>query len=258
MNRTLSIARTGMDAQQLSLDTISNNLANTGTNGFKASRTIFQDLIYQTIRQPGGPSSSQTVLPTGLQVGTGVIPVSNERLQTQGNLSSTGNSLDVAISGQGFFSLLMPDGTTGYTRDGSFTQNAAGQLVSVNGYVVQPAITIPTGATAITIAQDGTVSYQSGTTSTQIGVLSIATFPNPGGLASQGGSLFTETVASGAPTTTTPGQNGAGVLQAGYIETANVNVVQELVNMIQAQRTYEMNSKAITTADQMLQRITQM
>lgn len=258
MNRSLAIARTGMDAQQLSLDTISNNLANTGVNGFKASRPVFQDLIYQTINQPGGPSSSQTVLPIGLQIGTGVIPISNERIQTQGNLTSTGNSLDVAISGQGFFMILLPDGTTGYTRDGAFTKNASGQLVTSMGYTVQPAITIPNAATTITIAQDGTVSYQLGTTSTQIGVLSIATFPNPGGLSSQGGSIFSETTASGAATTTTPGLNGAGVLQSGYIETSNVNVVTELVNMIQTQRTYEMNSKAITTADQMLQRLTQM
>lgn len=260
MNRSLWISKTGMDAQQLQMDIISNNLANVGTNGFKASRPVFEDLIYQTLREPGAPSSTQTNLPTGLQVGTGVQPVATERILTQGNLTQTSNATDVAIQGNGFFQVQMPDGTTGYTRDGSFQTNAQGQLVTSNGYVLQPPVTIPASATSVTIAQDGTVSVnQSGSTAAvQVGSIQLATFPNPAGLSAQGGNIFQETTSSGAAATGAPGQNGAGTLQAGYVETSNVNVVEELVNMIETQRAYEINSKAISTTDQMLAKISQM
>ena len=249
-----------MDAQQTQMDVISNNLANVGTNGFKASRAVFEDLIYQTIRAPGAPSSTQTNLPSGLQIGTGVEPVATERIQTQGNLTATGNPKDVAISGNGFFQVLMPDGTTGYTRDGAFQTDATGQLVTANGYVVQPPITIPANALSISVAPDGTVSVtQPGTaTPVQVGNILVAMFQNPAGLKTLGGNILQESGSSGAAATTAPGQNGSGSLQAGYIETSNVNVVEELVNMIQTQRTYEINSKAISTADQMLARLTQM
>ena len=260
MIRSLSIAKTGMDAQQTQMDVISNNLANVGTNGFKASRAVFEDLIYQTLRQPGAPSSTQTQLPSGLQVGTGVRPVATEHILTQGNLSQTGNSKDVAIEGNGYFQVAMPDGSTGYTRDGAFQTDAQGQLVTSNGYVLQPPITLPANATTVTIAADGTVSVtQPGTTSTvQVGTVQLAMFPNPGGLDAQGGNIFKESTSSGAAATTAPGQNGAGSLQSGYVETSNVNVVEELVNMIQTQRSYEINSKAISTADQMLAKLSQM
>ena len=260
MNRSLWISKTGMDAQQLQMDVISNNLANVGTNGFKASRAVFEDLIYQTLRAPGAPSSTQTNLPSGLQVGTGVMPVATEHILTQGNLTQTSNPTDVAIQGSGFFQVQLPDGTTGYTRDGAFQTNAQGQLVSSNGYVLQPPVTLPANALTVTIANDGTVSVtQPGTASSvQVGALQLAMFPNPGGLDAKGGNIFSETTASGAATTTAPGQNGAGTLQAGYVETSNVNVVEELVNMIQTQRSYEINSKSISTTDQMLAKLSQM
>jgi flagellar basal-body rod protein FlgG len=260
MNRTLAIAKTGMDAQQTQMDVISNNLANVGTNGFKASRAVFEDLIYQTIRAPGAPSSTQTNLPSGLQLGTGVQPVAAERILSQGNLTATGNPKDVAISGNGYFQVLMPDGTTGYTRDGAFQTDATGQLVTANGYVIQPPITIPANTLTVTIAADGTVSVtQPGAaTPVQIGNLQLAMFQNPAGLTALGGNIYQESGSSGNAATTAPGQNAAGSLQAGYIETSNVNVVEELVNMIQTQRTYEINSKAISTADQMLAKLSQM
>ncbi len=260
MNRTLAIARTGMDAQQMQMDVTANNLANVGVNGFKASRAVFEDLIYQTLREPGAPSSTQTQLPSGLQVGTGVQQVATERVLTQGNLSQTGNALDVAIQGSGYFQVLMPDGTTGYTRDGAFQTNAQGQLVTANGYVLQPPVTIPANATTTTIAADGTVSVsQPGSASTvQVGAIQLAMFPNPAGLSAKGGNIYQETAASGAAATSAPGQNAAGTLNSGYVETSNVNVVQELVNMIQTQRAYEINSKAISTADQMLAKLSQM
>jgi len=249
-----------MDAQQTQMDVISNNLANVSTNGFKRSRAVFEDLLYQTVRQPGAQSSQQTELPSGLQLGTGVRPVATERIFTQGNLQETGNDKDVAIQGDGFFQVLLPDGTTAYTRDGSFQTDNQGQLVTSSGYVVQPAITIPADAQKITIGRGGTVSVtQPGNTAaTQVGTLQLATFINPAGLESKGENLFVETAASGSPNTNTPGSNGAGLLVQGYTETSNVNVVEELVNMIQTQRAYELNSKAITTSDQMLQRLSQM
>ena len=260
MIRSLWIAKTGLDAQQMQMDVISNNLANVSTNGFKGSRAVFEDLLYQTLRQPGAQSSQQTQLPSGLQIGTGVRPVATERLMTQGNLSQTGNQLDVAISGAGFFQVLMPDGTTSYTRDGSFQTDSQGQLVTASGFPVQPSLTIPANALTVTIAQDGTVSVtQAGVAApVQIGSIQLATFINPAGLQSLGSNLYQETASSGTPSTTVPGTNGSGLLNQNYVETSNVNVVEEMVNMIQTQRAYEMNSKAITTSDQMLQKLTNM
>lgn len=260
MIRSLWIARTGLDAQQTQMDVIANNLANVSTNGFKRSRAVFEDLLYQTMRQPGAQSSQQTQLPSGLQVGTGVRPVATERIFTQGNLQQTGNDKDVAVQGAGFFQVLLPDGTTAYTRDGSFQVDNQGQLVTSSGFVVQPAITIPANAQSITIGRDGTVSVtQPGVTAAvQVGSLQLATFINSAGLESRGENLFVETAASGSPSTNTPGTNGAGLVNQGYVETSNVNVAEELVNMIQTQRAYEINSKAITTSDQMLQKLTQL
>lgn len=260
MIRSLWIAKTGMDAMQNKMDVIANNLANVGTTGFKASRAVFEDLLYQTIRQPGSQSSQQTQLPSGLQIGTGVRPVAVERLHTQGNLTQTSNNLDVAINGGGFFQVLMPDGTTAYTRDGSFQVNSQGALVTSSGYPVQPAITIPANALSTTIAADGTVSItQPGTSSAvQIGNMQLALFINPTGLQSNGQNLYAETGSSGTPTVSTPGTNGTGTLNQGFVETSNVNVVEELVSMIQAQRAYEIDSKSITASDQMLQKLEQM
>lgn len=260
MIRSLWISKTGLDAQQTQMDVIANNLANVSTNGFKRSRAVFEDLLYQNIRQPGAQTSQQTQLPSGLQLGTGVRPVATERIFSQGNLQQTSNDKDVAIQGAGFFQVLMPDGTTAYTRDGSFQADSQGQLVTSSGFPVQPAITIPATAQSFTVGRDGTVSITTAGTaaSTQIGTLQLATFINPAGLEGKGENLFAETTASGAPTQNTPGANGAGLLTQGYVETSNVNVVEELVNMIQTQRAYEINSKAITTSDQMLQKLTQM
>ena len=260
MIRSLWISKTGLDAQQTQMDVISNNLANVSTTGFKGSRAVFEDLIYQTLRQPGAQSSQQTQVPSGLQIGTGVRPIATERMHTQGNLTQTNNNLDVAVQGAGFFQILMPDGTTSYTRDGSFQKNNQGQLVTSNGYPLQPAITIPPTAINVTIGTDGTVSItqQGSAAVTQIGNIQLATFINPTGLQSQGQNLYQETASSGTPNTVTPGTNGAGTINQGYVEASNVNVVEELVNMIQTQRAYEINSKAITTSDQMLQKLSQM
>ena len=260
MIRSLWIAKTGLDAQQTQMDVISHNLANVSTNGYKRSQAVFEDLIYQNMRQVGANSSSDTQLPTGLQLGTGVRPVATSRLFTQGNLQQTSNSFDMAISGHGFFQLQMPDGTTGYTRDGSFHPDAQGQLVNANGIPLSPPISVPQGTRDITIANDGTVTVsiagQDGVT--QIGQIQLATFQNAAGLDPQGQNVFKETDASGAPTASTPGMNGAGMIQQGYLETSNVNVVEELVSMIQTQRAYEINSKAIQTSDQMRARISQL
>ncbi len=260
MIRSLWISKTGLDAQQTNVDVIANNLANVSTNGFKRSRAVFEDLLYQTVRQPGVQSSQQTTVPTGLQVGTGVKPVAAARIHAQGNLQQSGNPLDVAINGQGFLQVLLPDGTTGYTRDGSFHVDANGQVVNSNGFPMQPAMTIPPNATNIAIAQDGTVTVtQPGQVNpVQVGQIQLATFINPAGLQSMGQNLYLETAASGTPSTNSPGTNGAGVLNQGYVETSNVNVVEELVSMIQAQRAYELNSKAIQVSDQMLQRLGQL
>lgn len=260
MIRSLWIARTGLDAQQTNLDVIANNLANVSTNGFKRSRAVFEDLIYQTLRQPGAQSSQQTQVPAGLQIGTGARPVSTARLFTQGNLQKTDNTLDVAIQGNGFFQILLPDGTTAYTRDGSFQKDNQGQIVTADGYPVQPNITVPANALSLAIGQDGTVTVtQPGSSATtQIGSIQVATFINPAGLQSMGQNLFLETAASGTPTPNTPGQNGSGIVNQGYVETSNVNVAEELVTMIQTQRAYEINSKVISTSDAMLGRLTQL
>ncbi|MFN3594035.1 MAG: flagellar basal-body rod protein FlgG [Thiobacillaceae bacterium] len=260
MLRSLHISRTGLDAQQTQLDVISNNLANVGTTGFKKARAVFEDLLYQVIRQPGAQSSQQTQLPSGFQLGVGVRTVATERIHTQGALQQTGNQLDVAINGRGFFQILMPDGSTAYTRDGSFQIDSQGTLVTASGYAVQPNITIPQDALTVTIARDGTVSVtQPGVaTPTVLGQIQLASFINPTGLQSLGENLYAETAASGAPQVNIPGQGGLGVLNQSMIETSNVNVAEELVNMIVAQRAFELNSRAITASDQMLQRLTQL
>ncbi len=260
MIRSLWISKTGLDAQQTQMDVIANNLANVSTSGFKRSRAIFEDLLYQNIRQVGAQTSQQTQSPTGLQLGTGVKPVATERIFTQGNLQQTGNNKDIAIQGEGFFQVLLPDGATAYTRDGSFQIDSQGQLVTSSGFPVQPAITVPSNAQSLTVGRDGTVSITTADSpaTTQIGALQLATFINPAGLQAKGENLYVETTASGNPNTSAPGTNGAGILNQGYVETSNVNVVEELVNMIQTQRAYEINSKAITTSDQMLQKLSQM
>ncbi len=254
MNSALWVAKTGLDAQQTRISVISNNLANVNTAGYKQSRGVFQDLVYQNVRQVGGRSTQLTQLPSGLMLGTGTRLVSTEKLFTQGNLSHTGNPLDLAIKGRGFFQIQMPDGNTAYTRDGSFQLNSQGQVVTSSGYQLQPAITVPIGSTGVTVGQDGTVSVQTpGSTSpTQVGSIQLAQFMNPAGLQPMGQNLYQTSGASGSPQTSTPGSNGLGSLSQGSIETSNVNVVEELVNMIEAQRAYEMNSKAINTVDQML------
>ncbi|CDH21857.1 flagellar basal-body rod protein FlgG [Xenorhabdus bovienii] len=260
MIRSLWIAKTGLDAQQTNMDVIANNLANVSTNGFKRQRAVFEDLLYQTERQPGAMSSEQTNLPSGLQIGTGARPVATERLHSQGNLAQTNNSKDVAIKGQGLFQIQMPDGTTGYTRDGSFQVDQNGQLVTASGFQVVPAIIIPDNATKISIARDGIVSInvQGQNAPQQVGQLTLTTFINESGLESVGENLYLETNSSGVPVENAPGINGAGLLYQGYVETSNVNVAEELVNMIQVQRAYEINSKAVSTSDQMLQKLTQL
>jgi flagellar basal-body rod protein FlgG len=260
MVRSLWIAKTGLDAQQVQLDVIANNLANVSTAGFKRSRMAFEDLLYQTLRQPGAQSSQTTQIPTGLQIGTGVRPVATERIHTQGNLTQTSNSLDLAIQGQGFFQVSLPDGSVAYTRAGNFQLDSTGQIVTTNGYPIQPAITIPANALVVTVGKDGIVSVtQSGTAApTQVGTIQLVSFINTAGLQSFGDNLYLETAASGTPTTGTPGQNGLGLLNQGYLETSNVNVVEELVLMIQTQRAFEINSRAIQTTDAMLGRLGQL
>ena len=260
MIKSLWIAKTGLTAQQMNMDIISNNLANVSTSGFKRQRAVFEDLLYQTVRQPGAQSSEQTILPSGLQIGTGVRPVATERIHSQGNLEATDNSSDVAINGQGFFQVLLPDGTQAYTRNGAFQVNQNGQLVTAAGYEIQPTINIPSNAIKMTVARDGVVNVTLANQSTQVqvGQLTLHTFINDTGLESMGENLYLETESSGAPTENTPGLNGAGLLYQGYTETSNVNVAEELVNMIQVQRAYEINSKAISASDQMLQRLNQL
>ena len=260
MIRSLWIAKTGMEAQQTQLDTISHNLANVGTNGFKRGHVVFEDLIYQNLRQAGAASSDQTQLPTGLQVGLGTRAVATARNFSQGNLQQSGNNLDIAIKGQGFFQIQLPDGSTGYTRDGSFQLDPSGQLVTANGHLLLPGITIPPNAQSVTLAADGTVNVTLPTQATpqSVGQLQLATFINPGGLEPRGQNLYAETAASGAPNAGTPGAEGLGNLLQGYVEGSNVNVVEELVAMIATQRAYELNSKAIQTTDQMLARLGQL
>ena len=260
MINSLWVAKTGMQAQQTQLDVISHNLANVSTNGFKRGQAVFEDLIYQNLRQVGANSSEQTQLPTGLQLGLGVRTVATSRSFSQGNLQQTSNNLDMAINGAGFFQVQQPDGSLGYTRDGSFQVNAQGQMVTSGGYLLAGGITIPADARSLTISNSGQVSVLQGanTTPTVVGQIELATFVNPVGLEPRGQNLYTETAASGAPTTGAPGSTGLGRVLQGYVESSNVNVVQELVNMIQTQRAYEMNSKAIQTSDQMLQKLGQL
>ena len=260
MNQALWVAKTGLDAQQTRMSVVSNNLANTNTTGFKRDRASFEDLLYQQARQPGGSTSSQTQLPSGLQLGTGVRVVSTSKDFQQGNPQQTGRSLDVMVNGRGFFEVLLPDGSPAYTRDGSFQINAQGELVTNSGYPVQPGIQVPEGAQSVTIGKDGTVSVlQAGQAApVEIGAVQLATFVNPGGLQAAGENLFYETASSGVDTPTQPGTNGSGVLNQGYVEVSNVNVAEELVSMIVTQRAYELNSRAISTSDQMLGRLTQL
>jgi flagellar basal-body rod protein FlgG len=258
MSDALWIAKTGLDAQQTRMAVISNNLANANTTGFKAGRPVFEDLLYQNVRQVGAQSAQDSQLPTGLSLGTGVRTVATEKLFTQGSTVETGNSLHMAIEGRGFFQVLMPDGTQAYTRDGSFHTDSQGQMVTANGYALQPPITIPDNAQSITIGQDGVVSVTTpgSSTPTQVGTVQLADFINPSGLQPVGQNLYLESAASGTAQAGTPGLNGIGTVVQGSLEGSNINVVEELVNMIEAQRTYEMNSKAISTVDNMLQYVT--
>jgi flagellar basal-body rod protein FlgG len=255
MNPALWVAKTGLDAQQTNMAVISNNLANVNTTGFKKSRAVFQDLLYQNVSQVGAATSQNTQAPSGLELGTGVNLVATEKVYTQGNLNQTGNALDVAINGNGFFQVLTPDGSLAYTRDGSFQVSATGQIVTASGFTVQPAITIPQGAQSVTIGADGTVQVQlvGQSAPSTVGTLQLANFVNPAGLQPNGENLLVESGSSGTAQTGAPGANGLGALQQGYTESSNVDVVEEMVNMIETQRAYEMNTKAIETNDQMLQ-----
>jgi flagellar basal-body rod protein FlgG len=258
MYPALWISKTGLDAQQTNMAVISNNLANVNTTGFKRDRAVFEDLMYQNIRQVGANSTQDTELPSGLMLGTGVRTVATQKQHSQGNFIQTNNSLDVAIQGKGYFQVLHPDGTIAYTRDGQFSVNQDGQLVTANGYDVEPAVTIDANAISVTIGTDGTVSVllSGNTDPVNAGQLELANFINPQGLEPIGDNLFRETVASGAPLAAIPGTDSAGTLIQGSVESSNVNVVEELVNMIQTQRAYEMNSKSVSTTDQMLGFIT--
>ena len=260
MIRSLWIAKTGMEGQQAKLDAIAHNLANVGTNGFKRGGVLFEDLMYQNLRPAGAATSEQTQLPTGLQVGLGVKVAASVRNHTQGSLQQTGNPLDLAVKGNGFFQIQLPDGTTAYTRDGAFQLDGTGAVVTSAGYALLPGITVPATATAVSVADDGTVSVSiAGQAAPQtVGQVQLAAFVNPSGLDSKGGNLYGETAASGTPNVGAPGSAGLGALQRGFVEGSNVNVVEELVSMIATQRAYELNSKAIQTSDQMLQRLSQL
>lgn len=255
MNQALWVAKTGLDAQQTRLAVISNNLANVSTNGFKQSRAVFEDLLYQNVRQVGGQTSQDTRLPSGLMLGTGTRIVATEKLHTQGSVQNTENALDLAIDGKGYFPILLPDGTEAYTRDGSFKVSDQGQLVSASGYTLQPGITIPADVQSITIGQDGVVAIslpgQAGPVA--VGNIQIANFINPAGLQPVGENMFVESAASGAAQAGTPGLTGLGSLIQGALEGSNVNIVEEMVGMIETQRAYEMNSRLISTADGMMQ-----
>jgi flagellar basal-body rod protein FlgG len=245
-----------MSAQQLNLDNIANNLSNSSTSGFYARRLQFSDLVYQNVIMPGAAATQQTTIAAGLQVGLGTMPAASEVMQTQGNFASTGNPLDFAIQGLGFFQVTLPDGQIAYSRAGSFHLDAQGNVVTANGNALQPNITIPANATTVTVGSDGTVSVtQSGQTSAQqVGSIQLAMFPNPGGLNSVGNNLFLQTTASGDPIVGAPGAaEGMGTIQQGMLEQSNVDIVQEFVNLIVAQRAYESNSRVVTSADQMLQ-----
>ncbi|WP_249676941.1 flagellar basal-body rod protein FlgG [Pseudomonas abieticivorans] len=255
----LYVAKTGLAAQDMNLTTISNNLANVSTTGFKSDRAEFQDLLYQTKRQPGANSTTDTELPSGLQLGTGVRIVGTQKNFTAGSLQTTDQPLDLAVNGRGFFQITQADGTTAYTRDGTFHLDSTGQIVTASGQALDPAIVVPTDAQTFTVGTDGTVSITTaGNAASQvIGNLQTADFINPAGLQAIGSNLFLETAASGAPQVGTPGLNGLGTTLQNTLENSNVSTVEELVNMITTQRAYEMNSKVISTADQMLQYVTQ-
>ena len=255
MNQALWVAKTGLDAQQMRLSVISNNLANVSTTGFKQSRAVFGDLMYQNLRQVGAQTSEDSRLPSGLMLGTGARVIATEKIHTQGNIENTEKSLDVAIDGRGYFPVLLPDGTQAYTRDGSFMISDQGQMVTASGYTLQPGITLPADAQSVSIGQDGTVSAQSSGQSSPvvIGQIQLANFVNPTGLQPIGENLFVESAASGAAQEGSPGQTGLGRLLQGSLESSNVNIVEEMVSMIETQRAYEMNSKLIATADGMLQ-----
>ena len=254
MNQALWVAKTGLDAQQTRMSVVANNLANTNTTGFKRDRANFEDLLYQQLRQPGGATSAQTQLPSGLQLGTGVRVVSTVKDFEQGNPQQTGRALDVMINGRGFFEVRMPDGTPAYTRDGSFQINSEGELVTASGVPIEPGIQVPEGAQSMTVGNDGTVSVQMAgqAQALEIGMLTISDFINPAGLQARGQNLYLETTASGPAQNGTPGLAGLGTLEQGALEGSNVNVVEELVGMIETQRAYEMNAKAISTTDSML------
>ena len=258
MDASMWVAKTGLDAQQTRMNVISNNLANVNTTGFKRDRAVFEDLLYQNIRQAGGQTSAATQAPTGLMLGTGVRVMATEKLNIQGNMINTQNPLDLAIAGEGHFQILQADGTVAYTRDGNFKVSATGQLVTSSGQPLQPAITIPATAQSLTIGRDGTVSAELfGGGAAQVGQIQVARFLNPAGLTPVGQNLMKETPASGAPTATNPGLAGAGALMQGTLEASNVNVVEEMVNMIETQRAYEINSKAISAVDGMLKYMNQ-
>lgn len=254
MDASLWIAKTGLDAQQTRMSVVANNLANVNTVGFKRDRAVFEDMLYQNIRQAGGQTSANSQAPTGMMLGTGVRILATEKTHTQGSMQTTQNALDVAIQGDGYFQILQPDGTIAYTRDGGFKLSATGQLVTANGSLLQPEIVIPQAAASVTIGADGTVSIVgfNGGPSRNIGQVQIARFFNPAGLQAIGQNLLRETSASGAPQVQRPGLGGAGTLMQGALESSNVNVVEEMVNMIETQRAYEINSKAISAADGML------
>ncbi|MEW8289348.1 MAG: flagellar basal-body rod protein FlgG [Candidatus Thiodiazotropha endolucinida] len=259
MYPALWIAKTGLDAQQTNMAVISNNPSNANTTGYKRNRAVFNDLIYQNLRQVGAQSSENTELPSGLMVGTGVRVVATQKEHSQGNIVQTGNSLDVAIQGKGYFQVLHPDGNIVYTRDGTFSLTADGNIVTPNGYELQPAMTVPSNAISLTIGSDGVVStlVSGNNTPTQIGQIELAYFVNPQGLEPIGDNLYRETNASGGVNTAIPGTDSTGTLIQAALESSNVNVVEELVNMIETQRAYEMNSKAISTTDEMLSYVNQ-
>lgn len=257
MIRALHTASTGMNAQQMNIDSISNNLANVNTTGFKRSRMNFQDLIYQTIRTPGSPTTEDSQLPTGLQIGLGIRPVSSQKSYSQGVLMQTENPLDLAVEGDGFFQVTLPDGTIAYTRDGSFKIDGEGNLVTAEGYKLEPAITIPADATSISVGADGTVTAMTpGSAEPQeLGKITLARFANPAGLLAKGRNLMLETAASGSPVVGDPGTEGIGSISSGFLEMSNVNVVKEMVEMIRAQRAYQINSRVIRGADEMMQTV---
>lgn len=259
MMRALWISKTGMEAQQTQLDVTSNNLANAATNGFKRSRAVFEDLLYQTVREAGAQTRQEARTPTGLQVGTGVRTVATVKSFTQGNLNQTNGVFDLAINGRGFFQVQGPEGQTAYTRAGNFSVNQEGQLVDQNGYQLLEAIDIPDNATSINVSREGEVSgvLPGDSDRTVFGQIQLADFINPSGLSAQGQNLYFQTEASGEPVVLNPGQESMGSVYQGYVETSNVNVVEELINLIQTQRVYEINSRSITTADEMLQRLNQ-